>query len=56
MRVVEPVIHDAIRANALPGMVANLEFYVSESGEDALVGNLATVFDATMKNPPLERF
>lgn len=51
MRLVEPAIREAMQLGALSDLLQDLEFYVSDSGEDPLVGSLATIFDASMKNP-----
>ena len=52
MQCVEPVIEEALLADALPYMAKDVELKVSGAGDDHTMGCLATVFDAILQNPP----
>jgi predicted NBD/HSP70 family sugar kinase len=49
----EPAIRKGWEEEVLPQMSDVLQISVSNSHEDQLMGCLATVFDAVMKNPPI---
>lgn len=49
----EPAIRQGWREEVLPQMSDELEICVSDNPADQLMGCLATVFDAVMKNPPI---
>ena len=49
----EPAIRQGWRQEVLPQMSDELEISVSDNPEDQLMGCLATVYDAVMKNPPI---
>jgi len=51
----EPTIRKVMMDNTLAYMTEPLELSVGTTGEDPLLGGIATVFDATMKNPMLGR-
>lgn len=51
MKLVEAQISESISAETLPFMAESMEFVVSASRDDPIMGCLATVFDAVMKNP-----
>jgi predicted NBD/HSP70 family sugar kinase len=51
MQLVEPAIRAALLDETLPSMAESLDLVVSGSGEDHLMGCLATVYDSMMKNP-----
>lgn len=53
MKLVEPVILEAMNVETLPYMAEPLGLVVSGSLDDHLQGCLATVFDAIMNNPSL---
>lgn len=53
MKYAEPSIRKAILAETLPYMAEPLKVVISTAGEDPLRGGIASVFDATMKNPML---
>lgn len=51
MNLVRPSIHAGLQEQTLPYMAAELEVVFRDSDGDQLLGGLATVFDAIMKNP-----
>ena len=53
LQSVEPAIRESLQAETLPHMAEALEIIISNSGDDPLIGCLATIFDDVMKNPPL---
>ncbi len=53
MLLVEPKVRETLLAGTLPHLAESLELTFSSSSEDQLMGCLATVFDAVMKNPPI---
>ncbi|MEN8725324.1 MAG: ROK family transcriptional regulator, partial [Lentimonas sp.] len=56
MKYVEPVIREATLRETLSYMADPLELTVGTSGDDALRGCIATVFDSVMKNPKIGEF
>ncbi len=53
LKYVEPVIREATLNDTLAYMTDPLELIVGTSGDDALRGGIATVFDSVMKNPKI---
>lgn len=53
MKFVEPVIREVTLRETLAYMANPLEVTVGTSGDDALNGGIATVFDSMMKNPKI---
>lgn len=51
MKLVEVEIRESLHGLALPGMLDNFNFRVSDTGEDPLLGCLAIVHDAVLNNP-----
>lgn len=51
MKLVESEIGETLSALALPGMVEDFHFRVSDTGEDPLVGCLAIVHEAILSDP-----
>jgi predicted NBD/HSP70 family sugar kinase len=51
MKLVETEIQESLRILALPGMMEDFDFRVSDSGEDPLIGCLAIVHDAILNDP-----
>lgn len=51
LKLVEAEIREALAGLALPGMLDNFEFLVSDTGEDPLIGCLAIVHDAILSDP-----
>lgn len=53
LKFAESVIEENVAAETLNLMADHLKVSVSTSGEDSVIGCMATLFDATMKNPRL---
>lgn len=51
MKLVEAEIQESLTPLALPGMMEEFDFRVSDSGEDPLIGCLAIVHDAILNDP-----